>query len=166
MLDNRKIIIDMEGLLADTGNELYVSGAGTVDGVAEIFDTGGGYTEGILAVDIATVAYASASTNHRAMEIVLQGSNDSTFATSTYDWYPLVKFGLDGSAATAPAPDNRCNVSGTSADTIAAGRYLFPFHNDFGGTIQRYLRIYVNFMGTAEASGTSYVDFKAWLSKR
>jgi hypothetical protein len=49
--------------------------------------------------------------------------------------------------------------------TPAAGRYIFPFHNDFGGTILRYLRIY-NLVGNPTAAAANLVvKYKAWLSK-
>lgn len=165
MLDNRKVIIDIDCKIADTGGSaglIYADAAATVDAVATYFDTGGGYTDGMFVVDIEAINSASASTNHRAIKIVLEGSNTTTFTS----YVPLAYLGCDGSAATAPAPDNRCNVSCCNVLTTSTGRFMAPFHNDFFGTVYRYLRVYSYFMGTAEASGGTSIAFKAYLSKR
>lgn len=171
MLDNRKVIIDEEGLIADTDSVLYVSSAATVDGVAKTFDTGGGYTEGMLAIDISQVAYASAASYHKGIDIILQGSNTAAGAFTEY--VPLAKLGCDGTAATATDAGTdangiplRGNISGTTLGSIDTGRYLIPFHNDFKGTVYRYLRIYTKFYGTASATGGTNITFKAYLSKR
>ena len=157
MLDNRKVIIDDECKIADTGStHITATAAATIDGVAKTFDTGGGYTPGMLAIDIATLSNSGIVASNSLITIALEGSTTSTFTA----WVRLVKLSL-GLAATVHGRTH----SDASAATTKTGRYLMPFHNDFAGTIYRWLRIYVTFNGTQEIA-TNYVKFKAWLSKR
>jgi hypothetical protein len=169
MLDNRKVIIDEDLLMADTGwvaassvGTIYVSAAATVDGVAKTYDTGGGYTDGLFVIDIGYVAFATAVSNCKLIDVCLEGSKDAT--RSTYDNVPLARL-ICGSAATSTDP--KCDVAHSNLACTVAGRYIFPFHNDFGGTIYRYLRVYTTFLtATPEATGSCQIGFKAWLSKR
>jgi hypothetical protein len=163
MLDNRKVIIDEELKLADTGGStavIYDSAAGTVDGVGKYYDTGGGYTEGLFVVDIETITFATGASNYKTIDICLEGSS----AESSADYVPLARI-LCGIAATSA--DDRTDIVHATWACITAGRYIIPFHNDFGGTIYRYLRVYTTFLtATAEASGSATLAFKAYLSKR
>jgi len=165
MLDNRKVIIDDLLKLADTGGStavLYASAAATIDAVAKTFDTGGGYTEGVLVIDLETITFATGASNYKTIDICLEGSN--TAAAAFTDYVPLARL-LCGIAATSTDP--RLDIVHSTLACITDGRYIIPFHNDFGGTVYRYLRIYTTFVtATAEATGSAEVAFKAYLSKR
>ena len=161
MLDNRKVIIDEECLLADTGGAvIYDTAAATVDGVGKYYDTGGGYTDGLFVIDIDTVTFATGASSYKKIDICLEGSS----AESSADFVPLARL-ICGIAATSTDP--LTDITHISLACITAGRYIIPFHNDFGGTLYRYLRVYTTFVtATAEASGSATLSFKAWLSKR
>lgn len=157
MLDNRKVIIDDACKLADTGNSgsnsLSSSAAATVDGTTTTFDTGGGYTMGKWVVDIASVTGAAAAASVSGIEIILEASTTSTFTS----WVKLARLRL------GPAATGHTRVdSDNSAASGATGRYIYPFHNFFNGTVYRYLRAYTNFGPTVNLCD---VGFQSWISK-
>jgi hypothetical protein len=157
MLDNRRLIIDDACKLADTGgsgtNLLTSSAAATIDGTAETFDTGGGYTEAKWVLDIASVVGAAAAASVSGIEIALEASTTSTFT----DWVKLarLKLGPEATTHTRESSDN-------SAASGAVGRYVYPIHNLFNGTVYRYLRVYAAFGPTVDAQS---IGFQSWLSK-
>ena len=176
MLNNRKRIFD--DLLQMRSNGTAATGttgkAATVGDALKIFDTGGGYTEGKLVID---VAYASLGSPQNVVNggymIDLQASNSATFAT------PIVKLDRIKLA---------CNINGTcdgipltpsSVRNVATVpfRVIKPFQNDVNGTIYRYLRLWTRSggyrMGVAVGSGTysgacasmvTGIDYSAFLS--
>lgn len=158
MLDNRKVIIDEDCCLNDnSGSEaIATSTAGSVDGVAKVFDTGGGYTDGVLFVDVSTKTKHACSASNSTIEIVLQGSTTSTF-TNTVKLASVVKFG------NVSGTQNADTTGSSSATQDGTGLYRQLFHNDFAGTIYRYLRVYAICAGTINETD---LRFKAWLSKR
>lgn len=164
MLDNRKVIIDDDLLIADTGSaEIVASAAGTVDAVAKVIDTGGGYTEGKFIVDIEDISGSGEATNNQLISIVLEGSTTTTFTA----WVRLAGIRITPSAAGTLHGRTDGDHSASLTTTTAVGRYIVPFINDFHGTIYRYLRTYITFNGSAANAGTSpAVQFKAWLSKK
>jgi hypothetical protein len=109
------------------------------------YDTGGGFTEGYLVVDVASCAVAVAASG-KSFKLELQGSNVSTFATTVP--LALMEFG-DAYA-----------IKATGAQ-VTAGRYIAPFNNDWGGTVYRYLRMYCTTGGTSVTG----IQFLAFLSK-
>ena len=114
----------------------------------------------VLVIDIDAVTFATGASPYKKIDICLEGSS----AESSADYVPLARL-ICGIAATSTDP--LTDVAHISLACITAGRYIIPFHNDFGGTIYRYLRIYTTFLtATAEASGSACVSFKAYLSKR
>ena len=157
MLDSRRLIIDDACKLADTGgsgtNLLTSSAAATIDGTAETFDTGGGYTEAKWVLDIASVVGAAAAASVSGIEIALEASTTSTFT----DWVKLarLKLGPEATTHTRESSDN-------SAASGAVGRYIYPVHNLFNSTIYRHLRVYTAFGPTV---GNQTVGFQSWLSK-
>ncbi len=158
MLDNRKVIIDDELLIADCGSAaISASAAGTVDGVAKVIDTGGGYTKGMFVVDLAHINGSGQATNCQLVSIELEGSTTSTFT----NWVRLAGFRL-GPKATVHGRTGSDASAASSTET----RYMKPFHNDFAGTVYRWLRVYTTFNGSANAAVQTYeAKFKAWLSK-
>lgn len=154
MLDNRKVIIDDECKIADTGSAVITtSAAATVDGVAKVFDTGGGYTEGKFVVDAATITASGVAASCQQININLEGSTTSTFT----NWVRLAKLALGPKATVHGRSGNDA-----SAASLGAGRYILPFTNDFAGTVYRWLRVYTTFNGTVATIGAK---FKAYLSK-
>jgi len=156
MLDNRKVIIDEECKLAECGSAVIAaSAAGTIDGVAKVFDTGGGYTEGMFVVDVASVTGMAAAASCHVIEIALEGSTTSTFTTFTR--LASFRFGQNNAFS-----HTRLGGDSTVA-SFDSGRYMKPFHNDINGTIYRYLRVYTTFGGTVNEAD---IDFSAYISKR
>ena len=160
MLDNRRVIIDEECKLADTGSAVIVaSAAATIDGVAKVYDTGGGYTDGLFVLDIETLTRNTSAASCNTIDVCLEGSTTSTF--TTYAKTAGFKF---GSKAAAFA-HSRLGPDSTLATTVADGaslRYKKPFINEWGGAVLRYLRVYTVFAGTTCNLGIKY---KAYLSK-
>jgi hypothetical protein len=161
MLDNRKVIIDEECKLAECGSAAIVaSAAATIDGVAKKFDTGGGYTEGLFVMDLASIVRNTAAASCQTIEVCLEGSTTSTF--TTYAKLCGFKFGTKAAAFA----HSRLGPDSTLATTIADGaslRYTKPFHNVWGGAVLRWLRVYTVFAGTVSNNS---IDFSAYLSKR
>lgn len=164
MLENRKVIIDDELILADTGSaEITASAAATVDGVAKVIDTGGGHTEGKVVIDISDISGSGAATNNQLISIILEGSSTSTFTA----WVRLAGIRITPSSAETLHGRTAGDHSAALTTTTAKGRYIVPFINDFHGTVYRWLRIYTTFNGSGADGATSpAVKFKAWLSKR
>jgi hypothetical protein len=158
MLDNRKVIIDDKLLIANTGSAVQAAaGAATVDGVAKVIDTGGGYTDGRLVIDIATITMGGITASCAVITLALEGSTTSTFTT----FVRLAGLRISGvkSATDARISGDFCNYA-----TPSIGRYIIPFHNDFHGTIFRWLRIYSIYDGSC--GHNDGLKFKAWLTKK
>jgi hypothetical protein len=155
MLDNRKVIIDEECCLSNSAETLAASSAGSVDGVAKTFDTGGGYTNGMFVVDVSAITGMATAGSCHTIEVCLEGSTTSTF--TTYVRLASFKFGQKAAAFA----HSRLGQDSTYA-TASATRYMKPFHNDFQGTIFRWLRCYTVFGGTVNEAD---IKFKAYISK-
>jgi hypothetical protein len=113
------------------------SAAATVDSAAKIADLGAGLVEADLIIDVSAIEIA---TGDEIYNVCLQVSSSATFA-STIQTVAKLEMG----AATPLLGD---------VDS-AAGRYLLPFRNEFGGTIYRYARVYTVVAGTI-ATGINY----------
>jgi len=160
MLDNRRVIIDEECKLADCGSAVITaSAAATIDGVAKVFDTGGGYTPFKWVMDLTSIVRNTAAASCATIEICLEGSTTSTF--TTYAKLAGFKFGTKASAWA----HSRLGPDSTLATTDADGaslRYSKLAENVWGGAVLRWLRVYTVFAGTV--SNTS-IKFKSWISK-
>lgn len=121
------------------------AGAGTDSTGALVIDTGGGYTEGVVVVDVNSVQSGATTSDYW---ISLQGSNNSACGTPIVDW-PLLQLGI------------AAQVRHTRSNVTANTRYIVPFNNDFGGYLYRYLRIYLHVGATP---GTTGIDYEAFLS--
>lgn len=119
--------------------------AALVDGVAKILDLGESRWDGDLVVDATAIEVDS---SNELYEICFQVSSSATFASAvkTIAIIPLGAFEV---------------IAGTDVDT-PAGRYTVGVHNEHGGTIYRYARLYTNFTGTV---GTG-INYSAYLCKR
>jgi hypothetical protein len=143
MLDNRKVIWDSLCEMKDAG-AIASSAAAQVDSSDKIFDTGGGYTEGVLDLNV-TVSTASSGTS--IFTISLEGSADSAFATPTVE---LANLEIGDAAALR------------STRTAGVGLYKLKWSNMFNGTVYRYLRVYTTVAGSTPGVGVNYT---AVLSK-
>lgn len=94
-------------------------------------DTGGGFTEGYIVVDISDTVQDVAASQFFA-NVFLMGSTTALFPTQV----PLALLSFGGSIV-QPHPSKHSVTS-----KLAAGRYMAPFCNDFGGVLYRYLRMY------------------------
>lgn len=149
MLENRQFTWDALGELKDS-YAVTSSALASVDGVAAQYDTGGGFTEGTLVVDVTAVGGGAASSNHYT--IVLQGSNTTTFT----GYVPLARIAVGNSPIASLLEYLGANV------TPATGRYVVPFRNSFRGTVYRYLRLYTYCAGTSSKT----ITYSAFISKK
>ena len=136
---NRTKMIDTLLQLKDAGL-VASTAAATVDGAAAVIDTGGGYTEGKIQIDITAIEVASTD---EAYYIVLQGSNTADMSA--------------GCVALVTLSTGCDSVIGADSDTTT-GRYIIGFNNLADGTLYRYLRLYTVVVGTV-ATGINYVAY-------
>lgn len=155
MIENRSAIIDALNTLHNSAHKLVASGAGTVDGEATYYDTGGGYTKGMFVVDISTLQGYSAAASCHVIEIALEGSSSAAFTT----YVRLASFRIGQKAAGFA----HTRLGGDSTvSSFSVGRYMKPWHNKHGETVYRYLRAYATFAGTVSNNA---IKFKAYISK-
>jgi len=157
MLDNRYKIIDVETILNNSSETLATSSAGSVDAVDKVVDTGGGYTKGMFIVDSTLMSGVGTAADNRAIDIKLEGSNTAEFTA----WVRLAGFRFG--VVASHTPSSWAGQSDSSAASASTGRFMTPFHNDYNGTIYRYLRAYVQQMGTGATP--AQVKYAAYLSK-
>lgn len=135
---------DAEMLLKDAGL-VAADAAGQVDGANKVIDVGAARLDGVVIVDVSAIEIAD---NNELYHVILQGSNDATFATGVEN-LAQISFG-----ATEVRP------GGAQDSTV--GRYEMPFTNEQDDTTYRYLRIYIDVAGTI-ATG---INFTAWIAKQ
>ena len=147
-MDNRGKIFDALCELHGVG--VLAGGAGTAH---TAWDSGGGYTEGKLIIDITACSSGATTEDY---EIWLQGSPTGTF--TTFDTLFAIKF---GAIATGTDGFLNCRVSSRATfpgPTLLPLRMVYPFCNDFAGTVYRWLRLYTAISATA-ATGINYYAF-------
>ena len=137
-MGNRQLIYDSE-LLMNTAGLVAASAAGS-----EVYDTGGGFTEGSLVVDVSAI---EVDTGDELYTFSLQGTNTAAFGGT--DIVDLAMF-LMGDAAVLPG-----------ASDLGVGRVVCPFNNLFLDTLYRYLRVYLTIAGTIVTG----INYTAFLSK-
>lgn len=134
---------DINGKLNESGL-VTSTAAWLVDGTAKVFDLGAAvYTPFDVLIKLLAVEIAS---NDELYRLFIQGSSSSTFA-STIVQLGGIEFGA-----------NEVLV-GSDQDTTT-GDYLLRCHNEFDGTVYRYIRGYTVISGTI-ATGISH---EAWIS--
>lgn len=138
---NLDVLVDEALILKDLVTTT-VSGAGEVDAVAKIFDTGGGFFEGGLLVDVTSIDITDGDEEYN---IHVQGSSSPTFASGLAS---VVKFELGDATQIVSDVD------------IGTGRYIIPFNNQVDGTIYRYLRVFHDH----ESFGTGILTLSANVS--
>ena len=121
MLENRSFIYD--GNLVATAATTKTA---SYSGVSYI-DTGGGFTAGKCVVNVTAATNSSTDQLYR---MIVQGSPDATFGTA---------------GNVVDLAEQRCGVgevlaAATASKDQGAAVYEFPFTNQFGDTVYRYLR--------------------------
>lgn len=157
MLDGRGKIVDELTILRASAR-LASSAYCTYDGATPTtIDTGGGYTEGKLIVDVAAVAsnWTTAASNQQ-LEFAVRGSN---FASFDHGYVRLATLRIG--RGLAAANDLRSGGDYGASGSPGVGRYKLPFTNDFCGTIYRYLRCKVLVGGTSALGQT----FSVFMTK-
>lgn len=138
----------------------YLHGVGVVAALAAgtAWDTGGGYTEAMLVLDVTAVS--TLATTGNKFEIRFQGSTTSTF--TVYHTFFAIPFGRIGTnmsrywglaapAATCGAFSSLATWPGPVALPL---RITQPVCNDHAGTVYRWVRTY-SMMGTV-STGINY----------
>jgi len=133
---NLQAITDAELIFKDAGL-VAASAAAEVSSAAKVIDTGGGFFEGKMVIDLTAI---EVDTGDEIYGIHVQGSNSSTFAS--------------GFASVCSFECGDAAVITGDADT-AVGRYMLPFNNQVGADIYRYLRVYTTVAGTI-VTGINY----------
>ena len=130
--------LDTQTQIADDTAAVTASGAAKVGGSAKILDLGGGdqpnapIVWGDLQWDISAV---DVTTGDEQYDLILEGSNSSTFASGIDE---LVRIHIGG---TTGAVGGRDVVATT-------GRYVVAFSNEKNGTTYQYVRGYFVLAGT------------------
>ena len=143
-MGNRVYNFDAEFELKDAGL-VAASAAATVDSAAKIMDVGAARMEGTVVVDVTAIEIAS---NDEEYDIILQGSNSSSFASGIEN---LAQLNLGAT-----------EVRQGGAQDSTVGRYEMFFTNQADDTTYRYLRLYTVVAG-AIATGINYTAFVAPL---
>jgi hypothetical protein len=139
----RSFTYDAALLLKDAGL-VAASAAATVGGsaAAAVMDFGTSYVNGTVVIDLTAVEI---DTGNEKYEIIVQGSNSSTFASGIENLASL-----DLGAASS----GRYNA----AQDTTTGRYELLFQNVQNDTQYRYVRLYTFVSGTI-ATGINYKAF-------
>ena len=142
-----------------TGVTATSYGRASNTGAAIIFDTGGGFTEGVVVIDLAT---ASTLSTHAFYTIHLQMSDGAAMATPVFS-RPLLTVGQNQPAVTVNfgAPRNTRIVSNYGNNRT---RFVIPITNDFGGTCLRYLRLCHEIRKVTAASVDLGLQYSAFIS--
>ena len=141
MLDQRGRIVDELLVLQAENKGTIVADAAGVNSsnAAAVFNTGGGFIEGDLVIDI---HFAASAVSQSAGYIALQGSTTSSFSTKVE--LGRLYFGK--------------TTRSFAGKDVTSGRFIRPFNNMFGDAIYQYLRVYCKGLGTW-ATGIDYAAF-------
>lgn len=133
----RSYTYDVAQLMKDAG-AITASAAAQVSAAAKVLDTQAGAAstvaalyEGILVIDVSAIDISSTD---EAYDIIVQGSDSSSFASGIEN---LAQLNLGATAA---------RDGGAANSTI--GRYELKFLNEQNGVAYRYLRVYTKVAGT------------------
>ncbi|MCC7047200.1 MAG: hypothetical protein IT562_10845 [Alphaproteobacteria bacterium] len=133
---------DAEMVLKDAGL-VAASAAAQVDSADKILDVGAARMDGVIVVDVDAIEIAS---NDEEYDILLQGSNSSSFASAIEN---LAQLNLGAT-----------EVRQGGAQDSVVGRYEMPFTNEQASTVYRYLRLYTVVAGNI-ATGLNYRAYVA-----
>lgn len=136
----RGYTFDALTLLKDAG-AITASAAAQVGGQAKILDMGAGRFDGTVVVNISAITVGA----DNAYDIIIQGSNSSTFASGIEN---LAALSLGNTA-----------VRAGGAQTSTVGQYEIGVTNEAADVVYRYVRAYTRAAGT-----TPSVNYTAFLS--
>lgn len=117
------------------------SAAAQVGGSNKIIDVGLAFLSAVVVIQVSAIEIA---TGNEEYDIVLQGSNSSSFASGIEN-LAAIQLGATGSR------------DGSAIDSLV-GSYRLPFFNVQNDVAYRYLRLYTVAAGTI-ASGINYTAF-------
>lgn len=146
---NRQRTFDLLGLLTGTGVRA-VATAGTP------WDTGGGYTEAMLVIDITAISASGTNDRH---QLRFQVSTTSTFtAYHTKFLIPMGSMHANGTADTTGVfPESQTaysNLATWPGPTLLPLRIIQPVNNDHAGTVYRWVR-FQNAISATTATGVN-----------
>lgn len=148
LVGNRSYTFDINMLLKDAGL-VAASAAAQVSAAAKVIDLGG--ADPFFAVVVIDASAIEVDTGDEKYELMIQGSNSSTFAGAV-------------SAVLAQMTLGHATALASGLATTTPGRYELPFLNVQNGTIYRYLRMYTKIAGTI-ATGINYTAFLGEVPK-
>lgn len=147
MTQNRTFNIDSLLIMKDAYLDAS-SAAAYVSSSEKVIDLGGGYTEGVIVIDISAIEIAS---DTEIYTLILEGSSTSDISTTVV---PLAVM-LVGA--------NEVIVGESDVDTTV-GRHIMPFSNMRDDVIYRYVRMYTVCAGTITTNGG--INYSAYMSKK
>lgn len=140
-MGRRVYTFDADLELKDAG-AVTSSAAAQVDGAAKILDMGAARFDGLVVINVTAIDIA---TNDEVYDIVVQGSNSSTFASGIEN---LAQINLGAT-----------EVRDGGAQDSTVGIYELPCTNEAADTVYRYIRLYTK----VGAAGSS-INYTAFLS--
>lgn len=153
--ENRVKTYDTKLILSYSHNYVTanLSGKNSTGTTGNYIDLGGeGYTEGKVVFDVTAQAKAAAGI---LFQMEVQGGKTTTFASHV----PLatLDLGYAGGGAIHPSIVKLSNSTGIS------GRYVIPFHNEYGAELYRYVKVVMR--STVTASLSTGITFSSFLTK-
>ena len=142
-MGKRTYNLDIELLLADGAAAITADGVTQVASANQSKEVGPGRFEGVLLVDVSAIKTTAGDEKY---DLVLQGSQDSTFATKEI----VGQLSL-GAGAARPG----------GAITSSIGRYEIPFTTEQDDVDYRWVRLFVDVSGTSPS-----ITLKAFIAER
>ena len=146
---NRQKIFDLLGYLHGTG-------VVAVGAAATAWDTGGGYTEAMLVLDITA---CSISASQDVFDLAFQVSTTSTFTVFMTSF--VIPLGTFSAGLAQRLRPNFSSLGSWPTTALLPLRITQPVSNDFAGTVYRWLRMYT----ACTASVNTGIDYYATLSQ-
>jgi hypothetical protein len=130
-----------------------------VNGSSVTWDTGGGYTEAALVIDIISFTEALQATSCQGISIQARGRASAASEGVNGE---VVLAQLDLGYNGAGAHNLGCRQSASVATPAAGDRFVLPFANEYCDAIYRYINVRHVFDGTISTG----IDYTAFISKR
>lgn len=152
--ENRVKTYDTKLVLSYSHNYVTanLSGKNSTGTTGNYVDLGGeGYTEGKVVFDVTAQAKAAAGI---LFQMEVQGGKTTSFASHV----PLatLELGFAGLGSIRP-------VAKLANSTGISGRYVIPFHNEYGAELYRYVKVVMR--STVTASLSTGITFSSFLTK-
>ena len=153
--ENRVKTYDVDMILAHSALYATANLSGKdADGVTGNYvDFGGeGYTEGKIVFDVEAQPKAAAGI---LFQMEFQGGKTTTFISHV----PLASLDLGFAGGGGIHP----SILRLSNSTGITGRYVIPFHNQYGDELYRYMKVVMR--STVTASISTGIEFSAFITK-